>query len=258
MNEIDKFFNGLPGEEKQGQDVFDQQPSKKDVDVIPEKGNESEDDEPRKNRRHRRLEEQLQRERESNIALNERVKVLAEVERGAPVGAGEMPPEWVALYGNTDESKSAWAMQSRMLGSLKEQAKKEALEEFENRQQAAVQEQKEYESFIDSELEALEDEHDVDLTSNAPAARKARRELLEMVQKLSPKDSSGAITGYADFSSTFELYKGSKTQDKPNETITRQKELAARTMQEPNKGVTEKSTFTPGFRGWQKDYNISN
>lgn len=267
MNEIEKFFGGLPGEDKQQQDVFDNDSQKNPVektDGAPENGDEKKGDddekggEPRKNRRHRRLEEQLQRERESNIALAERIKVLAEVKRGEPATAGEMPPEWVALYGNSPESQNAWAMQERIFKQYAERAKTEALQEFETKQSAVVKQQKEFESFIDNELEALEDEYDVDLTSDAPAARKARRELLEMVQQLSPKDESGTIVGYADFGSTFELYRKTKTQEKPaNETITRQKEIAAKTMQESGKNEGEKQTFTPGFRGWQKDYNLN-
>ncbi len=265
MNEIEKFFGGLPGEDKQAQDVFDQENQKaaEKAGVAPEKGDgddkgEGEEGEPRKNRRQRRLEEKMKQKDEMLIALNERVKVLSEVRNGEPVAAGEMPPEWVALYGNTDESKNAWAMQSRIFGSMKEQAKIEAVQELERRQQAAIEEQKQYESHIDSELEALEDEYDVDLTSNAPAARKARREFLEMVQSLSPKDESGTLTGYADFESTFEIYQRTKAQAKPEDrVISRQKEIAAKTMQESNNSSSgNRPTFTPGFRGWQTDYNL--
>lgn len=266
MNEIDKFFGDLPGEDKSVQDIFNDKPGqnnlpaegngedpngKKDEGIDVEKG------EVRKNRRHRRLEEQLQRERESNIALNERIRVLSEVRTGAESKPGEMPAEWIALYGNTPEAKTAWELQERLINKAKDDAKKEAIAEFQQQQEAAVRQQKEFETFIDSELENLEDTYDVDLTSDAPAARKARREFLELVQKVSPKDEQGNIASYADFESTFELYKTQKEGAKKDPTVDRQKEIAAKTMQESSSGAPlATQRHTPGFRGWQKDYGL--
>ncbi len=261
MSEIQNFFDSLPSEEKQEQDIFgDKNQKPPEEGVVPakgEEGGEGEGADVRKNRRHRRLEEQLRRERESNIALNERVRVLAEVGTRA-TGSGsstDVPPEWIALYGDTPEAKTAWAMQDRMIKDATERGKKEAIAEFESRQAETVKQQKEFESFIDTELEDLEDSFNVDLTSDAPAARKARKEFLELVQKVSPKDESGNITNYADFNSTFELYKSSRKESKPD--ASRQKEIAARTMQGSNNGAQPQKQFTPGFRGWQKDYGIS-
>ncbi len=228
MNEFEKFIGELSGEDKGVENIFEEnlQEEKK-----PEEGEKKEEDtEARKNRRHRRLEDQLRKERESNIALNERIKTLAEIKIESAGSSNDMPAEWVALYGDTPEAKTAWAMQERMFKMHKEEAKKEAIAEFQEQQNAVAEKQKEFESFIDSELESLEDEHNIDLTSDAPSARKARRELLEMVQKISPKDENGNISGYADFSATFELYKSSKS--KTNDTVSRQKQIAAKSMQE--------------------------
>lgn len=262
MNEIDKFFSGLPSEDKQPQDVFGEQktPPVANTGVVPAKGDENGDDnEPRKNRRERRLTDQLRRERESNIALNERVRVLAEIgNSGQPITNGEMPPEWIALHGNTDESKSAWAIQMKLINGLKEQAKTEAIQEFQASQAAEIEEQREFESYVDSELEAIEDEKGIDLTSNAPAARKMRREFLELVHNLSPKNESGELVGFADFGSTFDVYHKTLGQKPVDQTMIRQKEIAGKSMQENNGNASEQQTFTPGFRGWQKDYNLLN
>lgn len=256
QSEVDKFFSGLPTENGQAQNVFDTNVEPPvDAPIVPAKDEEG--SEARKNRRHRRLEEQLQRERESNIALNERVKALAEARNDSPVSAGQMPSEWIALYGDTPESQKAWAIQERMFKNLKDQAKQEALQEFENQQQEVVKKQKEYESYIDTELEALEDQFDIDLTSDAPSARKSRREFLELVQSISPKDGQGNITGYADFESTFELYQKTKSQDAKPTTLQRQKDLASASMQPsaPNGGDKPREV-TPGFFGWRKDLGL--
>ncbi len=259
MNEIDKFFSGLPTENKQMQEIVED-PTKIAVPVQGEPKQKVEGDEgeePRKNRRHRRLEEQLQRERESSIALNERVKVLSEmVVGGGNTPVGEIPGEWIALYGNTDEAKNAWAMQERLLQQATQRAKQEAIEEMQQQQFDAQQQQKDFESFIDTELENLEDTYNVDLTSNAPAARKARRELLEMVQQLSPKDEDGTILNFADFGSTFDVYQKTQTEDK-SEITNKKKEIAAKSMQNSGNNTVNPQQPTPGFRGWMKDYGVN-
>lgn len=268
-NEVEKFFNDLPNQDDAEADIFgDQKVERKPAAVgsadgtteVPAKGQSQEDEnEPRKNRRHRRLEEQLERERQSNIALNERLmKVLEGKTPGSESSSSEMPPEWIALYGETPEAQKAWKVQERMLNSVKTQAKEEAIKEIEDRQSQAVAEKQQFESFIDSQLEALEDTYNVDLTSDAPAARKSRREFLEMVTNLSPKDESGNIAGYADFGSTFDLYQKTKTTEtKPDDTVSKAKEIAARSMQQSGQGAQgSDQKITPGFRGWQKDYNL--
>lgn len=238
MNEIDKFFDDLPSQDKLVADVFDEEnPEKVPVEgepKTPEEGDESEaSKEARKNRRERRLEEKLQRSQQMNIELNERVKVLSETKQFQTEfkPSNDMPAEWIALYGDTPEAKRAWQMNESLINRAKKEAKDEALQEFESKQNKAVQEQKQFEGLIDSELESLEDDFNVDLTSNAPAARKARREFLEMVQDLSPKDEEGNITSYADFGKTFENYqKIKKTEKVPDPTVNRAKELASRSM----------------------------
>lgn len=254
-NEVEKFFEGLPSEDKQLADVFNEKPKEE----TPEKEEEKVSDFRVKNRADRRLYDALQRERESNIALAAKLETLSEVQKFTQDTklSNEVPAEWIALYGDTPEAKKAWQMEERLISRAKEEAKAEALEEFESRQNRVVQEQKQYEQQIDSELEALEDTYNVDLTSNAPSARKARREFLEMVQSLSPKDEAGNIADYADFSSTFEVYQKTRQQDKSSETSGRQKELASRSMQRGGGDEGTQTRVTPGFKGWKKDYNLN-
>lgn len=256
MNEVDKFFGDLPSEEKQLQDVFDniQKPVENTGEVL-EKGDEG----VRKNRRERRLEDKMRQKDEMLIALNERVKVLSETvaARGEKIESTDVPADWFALYGNTDAAKGAWDMNARMFSDLKEQAKQEAIEEFENRQRQVIEEQKGYEAFIDSQFESLEDKFDVDLTSDAPAARRARREMLELVESLSPKNDEGDITDFADFESTFDVYRKTKV-SRNDTTVSRQKEIAAQSMQDSG-GRSAQSTqkYTPGFQGWKNDYGLN-
>ncbi len=118
-------------------------------------------------------------------------------------------------------------MQESLLNRYKQDAKEEALQELSNQRDREAKEQKDYESYIDAQLEALEDDHNVDLTSDAPAARKARRELLELVEKLSPKNEDGEITGFADFGTSWDVY--SERRQKST-SVQQKKEIAAQTM----------------------------
>lgn len=244
MNEVDKFFEGIP---KDAATILE--PVAEEKKDLPEEG------ESHKNRRHRRLEEQLQRERESNIALNERVKTLAEVAKISKESNGEIDPRLLRAFGTSEEGKEATKIFSEVLQEMTEKAKAEALEEFENKQVEAQKQEKEYESFIDAQLENLEDEHNIDLTSDSPQARKTRREFLELVQDLSPKDESGTITGYADFESTFDVYQ--KTLPKSTDSTNRAKEIASRSMQRSGQDTSSATQqYTPGFHGWKRDFNI--
>lgn len=254
-NKVEEFFEGLPSEDKKEVDIFEEENKKVEskVEIDPEEVPES-----IKDRRHRRLEQRLQAERESNIALNARINALSETDRfRQDLKAEDVPLDWLSVYGgNTPEgqeqAKRAYKLQQEMLSNVKEEAKREALEAIETHQQESVKQQKEFESFIDSELESIEEQFNVDITSNAPSARKARREFLELVQKFSPKDEDGTIKDYADFGATWEMYQ--TTQKKTDNS--KQKDLANRTMKQSSGEEVKEKQPTPGFRGWIKDYNL--
>lgn len=226
MNEVDKFFEDLPSQDKKAEEIFGNTPE-------PEKEVEEEP----KNRAERRLAEKLQREREMSIALNQRVqdlaeqvKTLSEQKQYVAEHKDEIDPRLARAFGTTPEGKELTVIFQDILQETAEKAKERAMDEFEARQQQSTQAYQkklgESENLIQSELESLEEEYGVDFTSNSASAKSNRKEFLELVEKLSPKDKDGAITDYADFQSTFELYKERK---KPEPS--RAKELASRSMQ---------------------------
>lgn len=234
-NEIDKLFADLPKDDQQVADVFGENKPKPE-DKVPAKDENKEGadvpeepgKEPHKNRRHRRLEQQLQEEREARI----RAEALAQARSEASSfnrDVGEVDQRWIAIYGDTPESKQAFKLYQEMVKEHTAALKEDALKAIKAEQAEAERQQREFESFIDTGLEDIEDEFGVDLTSNAPAAKKARREFLELIETLSPKDENGDLTGYADFFGTWEIYQLKKGQtDKPD--ASRNKELAARSM----------------------------
>jgi hypothetical protein len=252
QNQVDEFFDKLPQEDKERADIFDENTPKATVEVKKDEVDPEEVPESIKDRRHRRLEQKLQAERESNIALNERVKVLSEMEKFTSEVGDSVIPDIAKMFDSSEVGKENALRLSKIILDTQQKAKEEAIREIEERQKLATQEQKEYENLIDNELESLEDIHNIDLTSNAPKARKVRQEFLELVEQLSPKDESGNITGYADFESAFELYQKSHTEK--DTTNTRREEIAARSMQRSNSSTETIQKRTPGFSGWKEDY----
>lgn len=254
QSEMQKFLGDLAPGDKPVQDIIQEV---KEPTPAPEKeAEEDEESDGRKNRRHRRLEEKYQRERESNIALNERLKVLAETKVDREYSRpSEAPPEWTALYGSSVEAEKAWKVQERLLENVAVRAKEDAIREMEERQAQVNAEQMKAEQFIDSELEALEDKFNVDLTSNAPRAKKDRREFLELVGNLSPKNDDGTPSAYADFESSYEVFVKTRGQDKP-ETVNRAKEIAAKTMQKSG-AVDNSKEAHDAQRAWLREQGIN-
>lgn len=256
-SEVEKFFDGLPSTEGAGrvQDFLSEEAGTGNITAENAGSTETleKEGEPRKNRRHRRLEKQLQDEREARIAAEARAAGKSEAERFTQSVATDVPDKWLRLYGDTPESRQAWVVQKELFDGVKSEAKAEAIREIEERQDKARKQEKEFESFIDTELEEIEDEFYVDVTSDTPAARKARREFLELVEKLSPKDEHGTITGYADFGEVWKQYSSSKTTK--DTTVDRQKEIAARGMERTTTTENVRREVSGGEQ-WLRDNGI--
>lgn len=252
-SEVDKLFDNLPKNDKDEADILNEKPEPVKEEVKKEEI-VSEEDEPRKNRRHRRWEAQLSEKEKDLIAREARLEALSETSKFKQ-DVGEVDSRWLQIYGDTPESRQAWKLQQDIFTDYSSKVKEQTLQEIKNETIAQQRQTKEFEDFIDTELEEIEDEFNVDVTSNAPAARKSRREFLELVETLSPKNKNGEITGYADFSATWEMYQLKRgQQDKPD--VTRNKEIASRSMEKPGSSVSTEKETTPGFRGWMKDYNL--
>jgi len=184
------------------------------------------------NREHRRtskklLEEKraLQEVRRLNIEEAERLRKLKEErEHLGTLGSQSVDERLLTLYGNDDAGQKAARITQSLLEDTAKRARAEALEDFREQQRQAEREIQENQQFIDTALEDLEDLHGIDLTSNAPAARKARDEFLTMVERFSPKDADGNITEYADFSEVYDVF----SQSRKSDTVARQKNLASR------------------------------
>lgn len=255
-NEVEKFFDGLPGEDTQIADIFDEKTSTKTEEKKEEstEGTKPEEGEIRKNRRHRRLEEQLDREREARIAAEARADALSESKKfSSETKEDEVDSRWLQIYGDTPAARQAWKLQQEILNDRDERVSERTRKEIEEERIQEQKNQQRYESVIDSELESIEDEFDIDVTSDSPQARKVRREFLELVENLSPKDDAGEITSYADFGQAFKLYQSQSTK----EDNTRQREIASRSMSKSGGSVSTEKTNIDAQRDYLRSIGMN-
>lgn len=259
-SEVDKFFNGLATEENAPADVFAPEAAAAEESATEVSEEETahaaseEEDEPRKNRRHRRLEAQLEREREARIAAEARAKALAESGGARPVDSS-VDERLIRMYGS--DNLEAAKLHQDLLSDYAKNAEERAFERFAAQREAEEAEKAKFESIITSELEGIEDDYDVDLTSNAPKAAKNRKEFLDLLEKLSPKDAQGRVTAYADFHETWELFSAKQAAAAKAAPQSRAKEIAARSMQSSGGSAqSAPKAPTPGFDGWKADFGL--
>lgn len=250
-NEIDKFFGDLPSEDKKLADIFDEGSKETDSEKGTGGGTSEEEGDAPKNRRERRENKQLQWEREQRIRLEAQLeeRTRADALRTTDPTLDE---RLIRMYG--PDNIEAAKLHGALLNDYAKQAEDRALERFQAMSKAQQEEENRYREVIESQIEDIEEEYDVDLSSGSAKANRQRREFLELVQKLSPKDANGVVTDYADFGGVWEEYQ--VRADKPADA-SRAKEIAARSMQKSGTGTqTQTRQLTPGFDGWKTDLGL--
>lgn len=219
-SETQKFFDELPTNDQKIDSLFETPKAQEPEKEVEEEGTD--------NRRERRLRQRLESERESAKALNDRVRELAEkVSQYENVMSSEADERLTQIFGDdTPEKKALSKLFSDVLKDTREQAKLEALETIESRANSERDAVEAESKNIDEEIDYLEETYNVDLTSDSASAKKLRNNLIDMVEKLSPKDRDGNIIEFADFDTTFQLIQNTRPEPSRN------KELGSRTMQQ--------------------------
>ncbi len=222
---MQEFLDDIPvAGEKQVDDVLNAPLTEDAQPIVPAKDEATITQ--RDNREARRAKAALQAEREANIALNARLEAMSEAQRFArETSADNVDESLIRLYGNDEKGQLAAKITQDLLTKTKHEAREEALAAFQEEQQQAEQEVATYRGELDAMLEDIEDEYNVDLTSDTPQALRARQGFYAALQKLSPKTQDGVVTDYADPLATWEYF---QAQQKPADT--RAKDLGSRSM----------------------------
>jgi hypothetical protein len=133
------------------------------------------------------------------------------------------------IVGNdTPEKKMALDKLARGLSERDEKTYKRAVGEFQTIQNAEIERDKAAQKELNQGFEDIEEEYEVDLTSNTPQAKKMRIDFSDFILRIAPKDSDGSPTGYPDMIQAFDLFRERATK-KP--ATNKAKELASRGME---------------------------
>lgn len=207
-----------------------------------------------KHPRFKKIMEELKDLREKD---EEKSSASSEAEKFKASSSDELPPHWVALFGDDEKSAKAWKIQQKHEEQLVAQAEERAINRIQESQKKEVAEQRKWERFIDDQLTTIEDTYDVDLTSDKEPATKARNEILKIVSELSPKDDDGNVTSFIPFDKAYEIYELKKGSSKKPDASAK-KEASARSMSKSESASTEKEEDTSGgfgFNGsWREKY----
>lgn len=223
-NVLDDFSKDFPAQ-NQGEDFLTPTTAQ-----TPEQGAQDEE-EGKPNREHRRLNRRIDSERQALQELREaniREAALLEARSEQSRFLQDLPNKnlderLITLYGNDENGKKAAQITASLLEDAVTRAEARALDKFQEAAKREEQEVRQNEEYIDTQLEDLEDESGLDLTSNSPMGRKNRKEFLDLVEKFSSKDGDGNVTEYADFGQVFDTFRQSHGRDN-----SRSKNLASR------------------------------
>jgi hypothetical protein len=237
-SEAQKFFDSLPSDKEKPDHQFFEKPTaeKREAEVssskeepAPEPEKDEDAEVKRMNRQQRReasmryYEQQLAEERAARERMEDQLKALSQKDKD------DQDDRLKELFGDTPEGKKASKIIQELLSEKEQSAVEKAREYYQQSQDEVSKEEEAHLGEIYSSLEAIEDEHGVDLTSKEASG--IRADFLDFVENLSPKDARGELMAYADFDNAWELFAQTRKATKSPETQARQKQLASRGVQ---------------------------
>ncbi len=214
-NEQEEFLKDL---EREQETVFEQVPEQETAPVTePEKESEEE----KFNRRERRLQAKLKAERESSIALAAKLEVLTAAKSLTSENqAADYLTKVERIYGtDSPEAVAATDLLKNAFQDVEKRSTERALELFREEQRNERDSVANEEQVLDNMIDEIEDENS--LSVDAPT----KKAFFSLLEKLSPKDSDGNVTQYADHRAVWE-----ELQSRRRPVDTRAKDLAARSM----------------------------
>ena len=184
---------------------------------------------------------------EQNKELSEKLEQLSERQQFVKDTASEDSDDLTSVLNriigtDSDEKLSAIKDFKKALSGIKDDARNEALEYFKTQQEQAKIAEKQAERQLDEAFESIEESYGVDLTSNAPLARKTRADFITFVQRIAPKNSDGEISEYPDFNEAFDVFKSMSKATAPKVDNSRAKDIASRSMSRSTETQTAKPT----------------
>lgn len=233
-NEVDQFLGDLKEEEK---DPFKSE-AVDPLNLVSKEEEKKEEEEEEKLPFHKDPKVQRFIEKEIEKRMSGVEPRVIEREVAPSTDTDPLTDVLTRIIGNdTPEKISAIKDFQQALASREERVRQEALDEIDRR----VDEEREAEIEAQNELvegfESIEDTFGVDITSNKPSAVATRKEFVDFIQRIAPKDEDGQVVEFPDLEETFRLFQDTKKGAQPSN---RAKELASRSV-----GRSSDSTVAP-------------
>lgn len=151
---------------------------------------------------------------------------------------------YVRLIGNDTPEKLAMIREAKARDErMLQMAEERAFNKLSQREQEALEADRQAEEKLTLAIEDIEENFNVDLTSKDPVSRKTRVDFMNFVEKIAPKNSRGEIIDYPDMNSAFETFQEMR---KSTPTSSRAKDLASRSLKRSGDAIAkpqERITF---------------
>ena len=238
---MEQFLEGLESDQNSGIDIMDQPlvpettpPAANAVpptqDLVPDENGAGDDDEsgefkPR-NRRERRLLRKLSDEKNSSSFLATKVEALSNaIQQSNSADEPDYLKSLDSIYGtDTPETRAATELLKKAFKGISEDAKKSAIQEFQQIQQQEAEKANRAQEELDSFVDEIEDTYGIQLTTTQ------EKNFVELLKKMSPKDANKQIVGYADPHAVWEVFVERSKKTVPSTTAPRAKVLSNRSV----------------------------
>ncbi len=165
------------------------------------------------------IEKELEK-RISGLKLTSSSNIVQEVK-------DEMDDVLARIIGNdTPEKVSAIKDLKKVLNGLEEKGAQKALTTLQKQQEDARLEEKKAMDELNQGFESIEESYSIDLTSNAPAAKKMRTDFIDFIKRISPKDEDGEVSQLPDMNEAFALFQDMNK----SKVSSKAKDLSSRSM----------------------------
>lgn len=161
--------------------------------------------------------------------------------------ADEIDEVLIQMIGNdTPEKLMVIKNFKRVLLDREDKGAEKALKFFQNQQEEQQRLYKETEDEFDQGFDSIEDTYNVDISSNTPAAKKMRRDFIDFIGKVAPKNNDGEMLSLPDMVQTFSIFQ--EVNKKTSPTTSKAKEISSRSIARSGDSTNVAAT---GGRSWK-------
>jgi len=237
-NEVDQFLDDVSGKKEDPFKSESSDPFEKTAEVKSEPEAEVKEEKPLPFHKDPKVQKFIEKEVAKKLAEIKPTSTQQEVK-------DEIEEVLIRVIGNdTPEKVQAVKDMKRVLSGLEEKGAQKAISTLKKQEEDEREAERQALDVLSSGLESIEESFGIDITSNAPAAKKTRNEFIELVKRMSPKGPDGQIVQFPDLLETWSVF---QDMNKSKSAPSRAKDLASRGMARSSDASIAPST---GDKSW--------